>query len=128
MKLLYVDKFNIIGYYKEEALVGFACLFNVDENMLHVHYIGLDYTINKEQKLYNRMLLDFVKFAIENKKNKIHFGRTATEIKSTIGAQAFPLNAYLKMHNPMLNISLPYFLSRIKPAEYTLRNPFRELS
>ncbi len=70
---------------------------------------------------------------VDKKKNiknpmKVYFKKYNIVIKSTIGAQAFPLNAYLKMHNPMLNISLPYFLSRIKPAEYTLRNPFRELS
>jgi len=72
------------------------------------------------------MLLDFVRFAIEHKKQQVHFGRTATEIKTTIGAQPQPLQAYLKMNNWLINASLPYFLKRIKPAEYTVRNPFKE--
>jgi hypothetical protein len=71
------------------------------------------------------MLLDFVKFAIEKEKYSIHFGRTATEIKTTIGAEPIPLHAYLKMSNRLMNASLPYFLKRIKPAEYVARNPFK---
>jgi hypothetical protein len=106
-------------------MVGFSCLFHVDPATLHVHYIGLNYEINASHKLYNRMLLDFVKFAIECRVQKVHFGRTATEIKSTIGAEPNPLQAYLKMNNRIMNASLPYFLKRIKPQEYTARNPFK---
>jgi hypothetical protein len=106
-------------------LVSFACLFHVDKSILHVHYIGLNYEINKTYKLYNRMLLDFVRFAILKGKTKIHFGRTATEIKTTIGAEPIPLHAYLKMSNVLANATLPYFLKRIKPAAYIARNPFK---
>jgi predicted N-acyltransferase len=126
MKILYGERCTILGYYLQEELVSFACLFTVDAAILHVHYIGLNYDINKTYKLYNRMLLDFVKFAIEQKKQHIHFGRTATEIKTTIGAVPTPLQAYLKMNNSVVNLALPYFLKRIKPAEFTARNPFKE--
>ena len=125
MKKMYDDKCTILGYYLNDELVSFACLFHVDQAILHVHYIGLNYEINKEYKLYNRMLLDFVKFAIEQKKKHIHFGRTATEIKTTIGATPNPLQAYLKMNNSIANIALPSFLKRIKPAEFIARNPFK---
>ncbi len=125
MKEIYDGKCTLYGYYKDGVMVSFACLFHVDPNTLHVHYIGLDYEINKEFKLYNRMLLDFVRFAIERKVQKVHFGRTATEIKTTIGAEPNPLQAYLKMNSRVVNATLPYFLKRIKPQEYTVRNPFK---
>ena len=125
MKKLYGNQFTVYGYYLKDEMVGFACLFHVDPGILHVHYIGLDYEINKEFKLYNRMLLDFVRFAIDHKVQKVHFGRTATEIKSTIGAEPNPLQAYLKMNNRIVNAVLPYFLKRIKPQEYIARNPFK---
>lgn len=125
MKQLYGEKCAVLGYYLKDELVSFACLFHVDETILHVHYIGLNYEINKTHKLYNRMLLDFVRFAIENNKNSIHFGRTATEIKTTIGAEPNPLHAYLKMSNRITNSALPYFLKRIKPAEFIARSPFK---
>lgn len=125
MKLLYQEQCVMKGYFFEGRLVGFAFLFTVEKHTLHVHYVGLDYIINQEHKLYNRMLLDFVAFAIEHKKTTIHFGRTATEIKTTIGATPQPLMAYLKMNNKLLNTALPYFLKRIKPAEYIARKPFK---
>lgn len=125
MKRLYGDNCTVTGYYLKDELVSFACLFHVDPATLHVHYIGLNYEVNKEYKLYNRMLLDFVKFAIEKRKNNVHFGRTATEIKTTIGAEPKALHAYLKMNNSIVNNTLPYFLKRIKPAEFIARNPFK---
>lgn len=126
VKILYSEKCVISGYFLNDILVGFSCIFFVEEDTLHVHYIGLNYDINKEYKLYNRMLLDFVEFAIKHQIKKIHFGRTATEIKTTIGAKPTPLRAYLKMHNRFFNMVLPSFLKRIKPPEFEVRNPFRE--
>lgn len=113
------------GYFLEDKLVAFVCLFACNDRQLHVHYIGLNYEVNTSHKLYNRMLFDFVQFAIDNHFTKIHFGRTATEIKSTIGAQAMPLKAYLKMNNKIINMLLPALLRRIKPQPYTLRSPFK---
>lgn len=124
-KKLYNDKCVISGYFLNDILVGFSCLFHVETATLHVHYIGLNYDVNKEYKLYNRMLLDFVEFAIQHQIKNIHFGRTATEIKTTIGAKPTPLRAYLKMHNRLFNMALPSFLKRIKPPEYEVRNPFK---
>lgn len=125
MKQLYNERCKMLAYYLNDKLVGFVCIFLIDATTMHVHYIGLNYNINKEYKLYNRMLLDFVKTGIENNKQTVHFGRTATEIKSTIGAEPTVLKAYLKMKNPIFNAALPYFLRRIRPSEYIIRNPFR---
>lgn len=127
MKAMYGNSCTINAYFLEDKLIGFACIFDIDKQTLHIHYIGLDYALNQQYKLYNNMLLDFVEHAILHKKQQIHFGRTATEIKTTVGAQPYPLQAYLKMNNSLLNASLPYFLNRIKPPEYTVRNPFREI-
>lgn len=126
VKALYGDKCMLYGYYLHGELVSFACLFQVEPGYLHVHYIGLNYEYNKSLKLYNRMLLDFVEVAIQRRVHTIHFGRTATEIKTTIGATPKPLQAFLQMNNRLLNASLPYFLKRIKPQEYIVRHPFKE--
>lgn len=121
----YPNNCTLKGYFLESKMVAFVCLFACNDKQLHVHYIGLDYEVNAQYKLYNRMLFDFLQFAIENGFNKIHFGRTATEIKSTVGAQALQLQAYLKMKNRLMNLILPSLLEKIKPQSYTLRNPFK---
>lgn len=116
--------FEMYGYFLENKLVGFSSIYSC-QSILHVHYIGLDYEVNHTHKLYNRMLLDVVHLAIENKIKKIHFGRTATEIKSTIGAKPIVLNAYLKINNRFFNRLLPYALKKIKTPDFVIRNPFK---
>ncbi|MFN8283863.1 MAG: hypothetical protein U0U67_11655 [Chitinophagales bacterium] len=125
VKELYGDRCVVSGYFLHNNLVGFSCVFHLETDTMHVHYIGLNYDVNKEYKLYNRMLLDFVEFGIQCRVKHIHFGRTATEIKTTIGAKPNPLRAYLKMNNRFFNMALPTFLKRIKPPEYVVRNPFK---
>ena len=60
----------LLSYYKNSVMVGFAFIFNVDDYIFTLHYIGLDYTINQQQKLYNRMLLDFCCGWVLSKKNQ----------------------------------------------------------
>lgn len=125
VKHLYEEKCTVIAYFLHEKIVSFVCLLHVNDVNLHVHYIGMDYEVNKPYKLYNRMLLDTVDLGIKKRMQQIHFGRTATEIKTTIGATPKPLKAYLKMSNFFLNKLLPYFLKRIQAPIFITRQPFK---
>ncbi len=118
------DFYKIFGYYLNGELVGFMSLFILPYKT-EVHYCGIDYSINKEYALYQRMLYDIIKYATEHKLRKLHFGRTAPEVKSTIGAVPHPMYGYLKHKNPILNAIMGIFTSRLKPREYILRNPFK---
>jgi len=123
-KRLTPDTYKIFGYYLDEKLVGFMSLF-ILPHKTEVHYCGIDYSINKDYSLYQRMLYDIVKFGIENNLRKLHFGRTAPEVKSTIGAIPHPMYGYIKHRNPILNKIMGIFTRRLKPREYILRNPFK---
>jgi hypothetical protein len=118
------DICHIYGYFLENKLAGFSTLYMCNK-IIHVHYIGLDYTINAIYKLYNRMLLDVVKIGIDSRAERIHFGRTATEIKTTIGAEPSYLNGYLKINNKIWNKIAAYFIKKILPPEFVIRKPFR---
>lgn len=115
---------QIYGYFINEKLVGYSNIY-ICNKIIHVHYIGLDYQINSDYKLYNRMLLDVVKIGIEHKVEKIHFGRTATEIKTTIGAEPSYFKSFLKIRNPIYNTIATYFLKKILPPKFTVRHPFK---
>ncbi|HNI00956.1 MAG TPA: hypothetical protein PLO94_01265 [Chitinophagales bacterium] len=115
---------QIHGYFLNEKLVGYSNIY-ICNKIIHVHYIGLDYKINSNYKLYNRMLLDVVKIGIEHKVEKIHFGRTATEIKTTIGAEPSYFKSFLKIRNPIYNTIATYFLKKILPPKFTVRHPFK---
>jgi hypothetical protein len=119
--------FNFIAYYYEGRLIGFRSSF-VLKDSLEAHFIGLDYGVNKEIDLYQNMLYDYIRETIEADKNKLFLGRTASEIKSTVGAEAYELTCYIRHRNPLSNRIIKPFVDYLKPTEWVPRNPFKEIS
>ncbi len=118
------DMYKVFGYFLEGQMVGFMSLFILPYKT-EVHYCGIDYSINKEHNLYQRMLYDVVKYATGHNLRLLHFGRTAPEVKSTIGAIPQPMYGYLKHRNPAVNWLMGFFTGRLKPRHYVLRSPFK---
>ena len=121
------DNFKFVAYYKSEKMIGFKTSFILKES-IEAHFIGLDYTINKELDLYQNILYDYVKEAIDNKMKQLFLGRTASEIKTTVGAQAHQLTCYVRHRNPLSNRIIKPFVDYLKPVEWIPRNPFKEIS
>jgi predicted N-acyltransferase len=119
------DNYRVFAYFKDEQMIGFISLFSFGKRM-EVHYTGMDAEICKPIHLYQHMMYDMIKQGIEKRKERLHFGRTAPEIKSTIGATPSAMYGYLKHVNPLFNffVAKPY-TARLKPKEYTFRNPFK---
>jgi cytochrome c2 len=124
LKALYGDSVIIRTYELEGKAVGFSSGF-VIEGVYHLHFIGMDYPTNELMPLYHRMLFEFVRDALEHRCYKIHFGRTATEIKTTIGAVPEPMHAFLKMESGFINCQLPRLLRNFGATPYVQRHPFR---
>lgn len=124
-KKLFPENYFLRAYFLDGNLCGFVSLYTL-KNHAEVHYFGIDYTLLKDYHLYQRMLYDTVSLCIEKKLSYIHFGRTAPEVKSTIGAKQIPMLGYLKHPNPLINFIIQLFTSNLKPREYQLRNPFKE--
>ena len=61
-----------------------------------------------------------------NKKVKaINFGRTASELKSSVGAKPQDLTIYLRHKNTIPNRILSLFLKRIQPSDFKQKEPFK---
>jgi hypothetical protein len=118
------ENYLIEGYYLGDKMIGFISIYLLDTSA-EVHYFGIDYSLLKDYHLYQRMLYDVVGISILAKKEKIHFGRTAPEVKTTIGAEVHPMFGYLKHRNPVINYTMGFFTKRLKPRQYVLRNPFK---
>lgn len=72
------------------------------------------------------MLYDIVQAGIDKACTKIGFARTATEIKSSIGATASQYWCYLKHTKPIINKCIPALLQYLTPVEdWEKRNPFK---
>ena len=118
------DNFIVKGYFLENRLVGFLTAL-VNDNKLDAHFIGLDYELNKSHAIYPRILNDYIRIGIEKQVDSINLGRTASEIKTTIGANPLELSCYIKHKNPFLNSLVKPFLRRIKIKEFKQHSPFK---
>ncbi|MCX6200269.1 MAG: GNAT family N-acetyltransferase [Bacteroidetes bacterium] len=118
-------QYHVFGYFKEGKMLGFISAFVFGKRM-EVHYTGMEHELTKPIHLYQHMMYDMIQFGIENRVAQLHFGRTAPEIKSTIGAVPSAMYGYLKHKNALFNFLLvkPY-TANLVPQQYTFRNPFK---
>lgn len=117
--------YKVFGYFKEGEMIGFISLFHIGKR-IEVHYTGMNHDVTKPIHLYQHMMYDIIKYGIENGAEKLHFGRTASEIKSTIGAVPSAMYGYVKHRSPVLNsIVLQPLAARLRPKDYVIRNPFK---
>jgi len=112
------------GYYLGDALVGFMTGFQVGDS-LDAHAVGFDYRLNRAHSIYPRMLYDYLRIAIERGLAQVDFGRTAEEIKSSLGAVPVPTHCYLRHRSQLVNPLLGVVTRAIKPADFPLRQPFK---
>lgn len=120
------ENFRVYGYYQETELVGFiSCI--IDEDNLFAMHLGMEPSVATHTKLYQRMLMDLIVVGFENSAKSIHFGRTGTEIKSTIGAvpvtNSFVVFTQSKFLLFLFRLYARYFQ---KQEDYQLRTPFKE--
>ncbi|WP_299118675.1 GNAT family N-acetyltransferase [uncultured Tenacibaculum sp.] len=119
------DNYFLKVYWLEDKLVGFLSgIFN--RKSLDAHFVGIDYGYNKEYAVYQRMLYDYISLGIDKKVKTINFGRTASEIKSSVGAKPQDLTIYLRHKNTIPNRILSLFLKRIQPSEFKHKHPFKK--
>lgn len=113
------------AWFLGDKMVSFASGFCLP-NEVEAHYIGFDYEINKEYELYQNILYSYIEQAIIVKKSSINLGRTASEIKSTVGAKAHDLMCYIKPQNTVSKLILNPFMQFLQPSDWVPRNPFKE--
>lgn len=116
--------FYLKCYELDGKLVGFSTAMKCG-NTLEAHIIGIDYNTNREYAVYQKILYDFVDYAIATKCSRIVFGRTAAEIKSSIGAMPVNLTCSILHSRKISNALLSMIVQYIKPSEYPHREPFK---
>jgi hypothetical protein len=121
------DSFFINGYFADDRLIAFASHL-IHEEMLEVHYIGIDYSFNEKYSLYFNILYDGLEMAIAMKKKILELGRTAREAKASVGCKPVPSYDYLLVQNRFTNFLVGVFENIFLDKmgdEWMNRNPFR---
>ena len=119
------DRFILVGYFLNNELVGFHTLL-LNGNTLETYFLGYDEQIQKEKMLYLNMLYKMTKFGIENQFKKIIFGRTALEIKSSIGAEPVVMSGFIYHNNKLIDNYFDKIFPRLEPTlAWQQRHPFK---
>ena len=119
------EQLKISGYFLDGKLVGFHTIL-LNGDTLETYFLGYDEHVQKEKMLYLNMLYNMTKFGIENGFKEIIFGRTALEIKSSIGAQPVLMSGFIYHTNKLINKHIDKIFKRLEPnVEWQQRHPFK---
>ena len=124
LKKTFKEKFIVKGYFLNGKLIGFLSAMQ-NKAHLDAHFIGIDYSNNKEFAIYPRILNDYVRLGIETKSSQINLGRTASEIKSTLGAEPKALTCYCKHRRYLPNQILKPFIKNVQIKSFKQHSPFK---
>ncbi|NVJ88526.1 MAG: GNAT family N-acetyltransferase [Flavobacteriaceae bacterium] len=124
LKLKFGELYILKVYTLQGKVVGFLSGLIHNKN-LDAHFVGIDYQLNKTFGIYQRMLYDYIQIAIENNLETLNFGRTASEIKSSVGAKPVDLTMYLRHKRGLTNKILKLFLQRVQPTPFHQNFPFK---
>lgn len=119
------DALVVRGWWLDDALVGCSVALGRGD-VLEAHMVGIDYDHNLDHGIYPSTLYGFVDDAIAQRARELSLGRTALEIKSSIGALPRPMTCYLRHANPVGNRLLRPLVAQISPSPWSPRSPFRE--
>jgi hypothetical protein len=125
LKKVLKENFIFKTYFLNGTLIGFMSGI-INNSVLDAHYVGINYNLNKKHAIYSRILYDYVTIGIEHKVKEINFGRTAGEIKSTLGAVPQELTCYIRHKKSLANFLFKPFLKKVKPTVFEQRFPFKE--
>ena len=128
------EKFKLIAYFDNHQknendlpkLVGF-CTTIENYGTLEASFIGFEHSYNATHQIYLSLLYEILQIGIESKSKSINYGRTATEIKSSLGADAFDMYCYVRHTNIIFNAFAPFLVDYLdKPEVWQPRHPFSD--
>ena len=113
------------GYFDGAELVGFTTGVAAGETFF-AHYLGLRDRYKYTHHLYHNMLYDLLEDALERGFSVLDYGRTALEIKSSLGAQPQEFPLLFRSRSSLVDRLLRGGLGHLyRPTHWTERNPFK---
>ncbi|HNP33842.1 MAG TPA: GNAT family N-acetyltransferase [Flavobacterium sp.] len=119
------ERFKLVGYFLNDTLVGFHTLL-LNGPTLETYFLGYDEQVQKEKMLYLNMLYNMTQYGIEHQFKEIIFGRTALEIKSSIGAEPVMMSGFIYHNTKLINKYFDKIFQRLEPnITWQQRHPFK---
>ena len=118
------DDFRVVAVYHDGVLRGFQCGYLMPDRV-EAFYVGFDRSMHRELAMYQRMLVEFISWGIERGAKVVVMGRTALDIKSSVGA--VPHRAYCAVwfRNPALHLLARKSAKLVRPQIPPLKQAWR---
>ena len=118
------ENFLFRAVFYKDKLVGFSSAF-FHKGIMEANYVGMDYALNVDLAIYQRLLYDYVEQGIDRDVKEIQFGRTSELLKSSLGAEPVDMTLYARHKATIPNMFLSSILCFVSPSEFELRKPFK---
>ena len=109
----------------EDDLVGFHCGM-CDGQEVEAYFVGFDGSLNKSHALYQRMLLEFIQWGLREGCGVVNLGRTALDIKASLGAEPQRLVLHERMKNPIVHLLARWAARASAPKQPPLKRAWKE--
>jgi hypothetical protein len=121
------DDFRLWAYEVEGEMLGFQCGYR-DRGQVEAFFVGFNPEENRKRALYQRMLLHFIAWAIDinTEHRELILGRTALDIKSSVGGLPVRLVCAVRFRNPYMQGLAALAVRWSKPAELKLKSPWKQ--
>ncbi len=126
LKSILGDRFRAYAYFDaENTMVAYYTTID-NGRELEAHFLGLNAEVNKQTQSYLNILYNLAEQAIEGGYEVLNYGRTALEIKSSVGAESHDLVVYMRHAKSFSNRFVKGLFNFLNVEEpYTPRHPFK---
>ncbi|MFZ5943142.1 MAG: GNAT family N-acetyltransferase [Bacillota bacterium] len=93
---------RLLEVLKDGNLLGFAVFIENGEELIFL-FTGFNHGQNLDYDIYLNLLLEIIKYGIDNRFETIDFGQTAEETKLKLGSSLEAKDMYINHSNPLIN-------------------------
>lgn len=119
------DRFHVWVAKLEGQIVGFHCGMT-DGREVEAYFVGFDVEFNKSHALYQRMLVEFIQWGLQEGCSSVNLGRTALDIKASLGAEPQRLVLHERMNRPVMHVLARWAARASAPKQHELKRAWKE--
>ena len=108
-------------------IIGFHCGMT-DGREVEAFFVGFEGRHNKSHALYQRMLVEFIQWGLALGCTSVNLGRTALDIKASLGAEPQRLVLHERMANPIMHALSRWAAGASAPKQPGLKRAWKQES
>ena len=121
------ERFQVWVAKLEGQIIGFHCGLT-DGREVEAFFVGFEGSHNKSHALYQRMLVEFIQWGLALGCSSVNLGRTALDIKASLGAEPKRLVLHERMANPVMHALSRWAAGASAPKQPVLKRAWKQES